>query len=120
LETFFVISLIPLFCIFSDIFGRLETYTLKDALSSSFSESSALGALIIIFAIIREPIGYSSLSLPGGARGIILLFSFNTDSFFPIHLIAIPCGALLLLGYFLGLYRYFKGKNPLQEGKDGH
>jgi hypothetical protein len=119
LETFFVISLIPMFCIFSGIFARLETFSLKDALSSAVSESVLLGVLIVIFALIREPIGYLSLSLPGGARGIILLFSFDTDSFFPIHLIAIPSGALLLLGYFLGLYRYFKVKAPLQEGEDG-
>jgi Na+-translocating ferredoxin:NAD+ oxidoreductase RnfE subunit len=120
LETFFVISLIPMFCIFSDIFGRLETFSLKDALSSAAFESLIMGALIVIFALIREPLGYASLSLPGGARGIILLFSFDTESFFPVHLIAIPSGALLLLGYFLGLYRYFKIKNEPQEGKDGH
>jgi hypothetical protein len=120
LETFFIISIIPMFCVFSDIFGRLETISLKDALSSAVSESLILGALIVIFALIREPLGYSSLSLPGGARGIVMLFSFDTESFFPVHLIAIPSGALLLLGYFLGFYRYFKMKNTPQEGKDGH
>jgi hypothetical protein len=120
LETFFVVSIIPMFCIFSEIFGRLETFSLKDALSSAVSESLILGALIVIFALIREPIGYSSLSLPGGARGLVLLFSFDTESFFPVHLVAIPSGALLLMGYFLGLYRYFKVKSVPREGKDGH
>jgi hypothetical protein len=120
LETFFVVSIIPMFCVFSQIFSRLETFRLKDALSSAVSESLILGALVVIFALVREPIGYSSLSLPGGARGIVLLFSFDTESFFPVCLIAIPSGALLLLGYLLGLYRYFKVKNVPQEGKDGH
>jgi hypothetical protein len=119
LETFFVVSLIPMFCVFSGIFSRLETFSLKDALTSAVSESLILGALIVIFALIREPLGYSSLSLPGGAKGIVLLFSFDTESFLPLHLIAIPCGALLLLGYFLGLYRHFR-KNAPQGGKDGH
>jgi hypothetical protein len=120
LETFFVVSIIPMFCIFSGVFGRLETLSLKDTLSSAVSESLILGLLVVIFALVREPIGYSSLSLPGGARGIVLLFSFDAESFFPVHIIAIPSGALLLLGYFLGLYRYFKVKNAPQEGKDGH
>jgi Na+-translocating ferredoxin:NAD+ oxidoreductase RnfE subunit len=120
LETFFVISIIPMFCIFSDIYGRLESFSLKDALSSAASESLILGALVVIFAFIREPLGYLSLSLPGGAKGVIMLFSLDAESFFPVHVIAIPSGALLLLGYFLGLYRYFKIKNTPQEGKDGH
>jgi Na+-translocating ferredoxin:NAD+ oxidoreductase RnfE subunit len=120
LETFFVISIIPMFCIFSEIFGRLETFTLKEALSSSASESLLLGAFIVSFAFIREPLGYASLSLPGGAKGIVLIFSFDSESFFPVHLIAFSSGALLLLGYLLGMYRYFKMKNMPQEGKDGH
>jgi hypothetical protein len=120
LETFFVISIIPMFCIFSEIFGRLETFTLNEALSSSASESLLLGALTVSFALIREPLGYASLSLPGGARGIVLLFSFDSESFFPVHLIAYSSGALLLLGYFFGLYRYIKTRNTPQEGKDGH
>jgi Na+-translocating ferredoxin:NAD+ oxidoreductase RnfE subunit len=120
LETFLIISIIPMFCIFSRIFERLETFTLKEALSSSASESLLLGALTVSFALIREPLGYASLSLPGGARGIVLLFSFDSESFFPIHLIAYSSGALLLLGYFLGLYRYFRTRNTPQEGKDGH
>jgi hypothetical protein len=120
LESFFVVSLIPMFCVFSENFERLKAFNLKEALSSSASESLILGSLIVIFSFIREPLGYLSLSLPGGAKGIILIFSFSAESFLPIRLVAIPSGALLLLGYFLGLYRYFRIKNLPQEGKDGH
>jgi len=115
METFFVISLIPMFCMVSGIFNKLETQSMDDTLPAFFSEALILGALIIIFALIREPLGYLSLSLPGGARGMVLLFSFSTESFLPIHVIASSCGALLLLGYFLGLYHYLKANTPREE-----
>jgi hypothetical protein len=116
MESFFVISLIPLFCMVSGVLKRLETLILEDAFIESCSEALILGTLIAIFALIREPFGFLSLSLPGGAQGSILLFSFKTESFLPIRLIASSAGALLLLGYFLGLYRYFRTQYGLREG----
>jgi hypothetical protein len=118
MEVFFVVSLIPMFCMVSDIFKQLETLDIYDTLRASFFEALVLGVLIVIFALIREPIGFLSLSLPGGARGIILLFSVNMESFLPVCLITSSSGALLLLGYFLGLYRHFRAKYPLQEEKE--
>jgi len=119
MESFFVISLIPLFCMVSDIFNQMENLNMDDAFAASCSEALIMGALIVIFALIREPFGFLSLSLPGGAQGIVLLFSFKTESFLPIRLIASSAGALLLLGYFLGLYRYFRTQYGLREGHDG-
>ncbi|MDR0289336.1 MAG: hypothetical protein LBI06_00185 [Treponema sp.] len=116
LETFFVIALIPMFCMTSGVFNRMETLDLSDTLLAAFTEAAILGALIVILALIREPLGYLSLSLPGGAKGIVLLFSFETESFLPIRLIASSCGALLLLGYAFQLYRYFKEKYVPQSG----
>ncbi|MDR0457006.1 MAG: hypothetical protein LBH20_10035 [Treponema sp.] len=118
MESFFVISLIPMFCMVSGIFKQLETLNLEDTFSASCSEALILGTLVIIFSLIREPFGFLSLSLPGGSHGIVLLFSFKTESFLPIRLIASSAGALLLLGYFLGLYRYFRAQYGLQEGEN--
>jgi len=116
MESFFVISFIPLFCMVSGVLKRFETFVLEDAFVESCSEALILGMLIAILALIREPFGFLSLSLPGGAQGTILLFSFKTESFLPIRLIASSAGALLLLGYFLGLYRYFRTQYGIREG----
>jgi len=120
LEVFLVVSLIPLFCMGSGIFQKLESFSLETTISASCSEALIMGALLILFALIREPLGYLSLSLPGGSQGIILLFSFSSESFLPMHLITSSCGALLLLGYFLGLYRYLKAQYTPQEDKDDY
>ena len=116
LSMFFVISLVPVICMSSGIFDRVASKSLTEKMLVSFSEALMLGLLIAIFALIREPIGYMSLSLPGGTQGILLLFSFDSESFLPIRLISSSSGALLLLGYFVGLYRYYKvAKTPKEE-----
>jgi len=119
MESFFIISLVPMFCMVSGIFRQLETLNMDDAFAAACSEALILGALIAIFALIREPFGFLSLSLPGGTQGIILLFSFKIESFLPIRLIASSAGALLLLGYFLGLYRYLRAQYGLREDQNG-
>lgn len=118
LEVFFIISLVPMFAMVSDIFKQLQTYDIYETILNSFFEALILGALIIIFALIREPLGYASLSLPGGSQGIILLFSLNKKSFLPVCVISASSGALLLFGYILGLYRYFRSRRAPQEDNE--
>jgi len=109
LEMFFVISLVPVVCMASGILERPETDSLSEKFFDTFSHALFLGLLIVVFALVREPLGYLSLSLPGGAQGIVLI-SLHEGAFLPIHLIAASCGALLLLGYFLVLYNYYREK----------
>jgi hypothetical protein len=116
LELFFLVSVIPLFCAGSGVFSRTEALAFGDALARSLSEAAVFGGLIILFALIREPLGFCSLSLPGASQGIVLLFSFE-GGFLPVRLVASSAGALLLLGYGAGLYRYFrKTYAPREEG----
>jgi hypothetical protein len=115
LENFFIVSLIPLFCAVSGLFSRLESLSLKQSLFRAASEALVTGALIIVLAILREPLGFCSLSLPGGSQGIVLLFSFEGESVLPIRIIASSSGALLLLGYGVGLYRYFRDRYAPEE-----
>ena len=115
LEVFFIISLVPLFCVASGIFDRIETLDIADSVSRAFFESAVLGIIILLFAIVREPLGCLSLSLPGGSQGIIMLFSFDSESFLPVRIIASSSGALLLLGYGVCLYRYFRMNNAPRE-----
>jgi hypothetical protein len=85
LEAFLFISLVPLFCAGSGIFSRIESLDLADAVGRALSEAAVLGGLIVVFAIMRELLGFTSFTLSGSSQGI-----------------------LLLLGYGAGLYRYFR------------
>jgi len=125
LEVFFAVSLIPVFYIASGVSGRFDVgdnasgmaagkaaISAEDSFFSSFYEALSLGVLLLAFALIREPLGFVSLSLPGGAQGSVMLFSFNPEFILPIQLISSSSGALLLLGYFWG---WNKLSNKVQE-----
>jgi putative effector of murein hydrolase LrgA (UPF0299 family) len=78
----------------------------EDALARALLEALVLGALLVALALIREPWGLGSLSIPGGIFGIIVLFSYNTGGIVPLRIISSSTGAFLLLGYGVALFRF--------------
>jgi len=108
LEVFFIVSLVPVFCVSSGIFKRVDSLDPIEALYRAWCETAVLSALILAFALIREPLGLASLSVPGGAQGIIFLFAAKRESLFPIRIIAASSGALILLGCGIGVYRHYR------------
>jgi hypothetical protein len=114
LESFFAVSLVPVFYIASGVSKHFNALSAEDSFFSSFFEALSLGVLLLAFAIIREPLSFLSLSLPGGPQGSVMLFSFRLESFLPVQLIGSSGGALLILGYFWAL---FKRINKKQDGE---
>jgi hypothetical protein len=130
LNTFFFLILSPVCCIASGLFDRIwsasagqgdapvaPTYSpdIGAVLFRSFTEAWVLAALILALSLVREPIGFASLSFPGGVQGIVTLFSAETDGFFPIRIAVSSAGALILLGYGIALYKQFRGKYTHEE-----
>jgi hypothetical protein len=115
MEVFFFVSLVPLFCIGSGLFDRINSMDIGDSISRALSEAAVLGLLVILLSMVREPLGFLSLSLPGSAQGIVFLFSFQGGSFLPVRIIASSAGALLLLGYGAGLYHWLRSINSPRE-----
>jgi hypothetical protein len=117
IETFLPLLLIPMFCagcgIYERITSPLENMRLDifDHISDAVSQAAILATLTIVFSIVREPLAYCSLSLPGSSEGMVTIMFFRLGSFFPIGIFASSAGALLLLGYFICLYQY--GKNAI-------
>jgi hypothetical protein len=105
LETFFILFLIPICCMTSGILERTASLDPMDILTKAYSEAATLSGLIIVFSLVREPLGFCTLSLPGGSEGIFFLFVAEEEAFFPIRVIAATPGALFLLGYGIVLFR---------------
>jgi hypothetical protein len=116
-ENFFILSLVPLMCAGSGIFSRIESFALDEAVARALGEAAVLGGLIIAFSLIREPLGYLSLSLPGGFQGIVKIFGVQGENFLPVRVISSSSGALLILGYGISAYRYFGGSPAVPEEK---
>jgi hypothetical protein len=115
IEMFLPLLLVPLFCASSGIIENISSPAEKvyldvlEHLSEMISEAASIAILLIIFAIIREPLSYCMLSFPGSYQGMMTIMYFKSNSFFPIGLFASSAGGLLLLGYFICLYQNFKG-----------
>lgn len=116
MECTFLVLLAPVTCIASDLVGRVESLSLKDALVRSCVEALALGGVILALALIREPLGFGALSLPGGTGGILELSSGEDQPMFPLRIIGTSFGALILLGYGLAMFRYLR--KQLTGGED--
>jgi len=119
-EVFFLLLLVPLFCASSGIVEQIlsvpenTNIDVANDVSDAVSQAAVLAGLIIVFSIVREPLSYCSLSLPGTAGGLVTIMYFKSNSFFPIGIFASSAGALMLLGYIICLYQY--GKTVVNGG----
>lgn len=112
-ETFMLLSLTALFCASSgiaELFSQGDNHPdIFDIVSDSVSQAASISGLLIAFSILREPLSYCMLSFPGTFQGMITIMYFKSGTFFPIGIFGTSAGALLLLGYIICLYQYFKG-----------
>jgi hypothetical protein len=104
--TSFLILLIPPCCIGSGILSRFDSLNPAEALVHTLLEALTLGGLIVALALIREPLGFAALSLPGRGEGIVEVFYAEGEGFFPVRILSASAGALLLLGYGVALFRH--------------
>ncbi|MDR2194856.1 MAG: hypothetical protein LBP19_10430 [Treponema sp.] len=105
IELVYVILLVPVSFLGRFPLEKMEPLNISETVFETASEACVTGSIIIALSLIREPLGFMTLSLPGGAQGFIELFnaSDKTD-FFPIRTLATISGALLLLGYITALF----------------
>jgi len=116
MESFMLLLLVPLFCASPDFVQQMQFLCesayidIFENLSDAVSKAASLAGLLIAFSIIREPLSYCMLSFPGTYQGMITIMYFKSGAFFPMGIFAASAGSLLLLGYFICLYQYWKVK----------
>ena len=124
LGTFFFLLLIPPCCLGSGFFESIESVEPIEASSRALLEAITLSVIILAFALIREPLGMGTFSVPGGYQGIVeLSIVSDPDTFVPLRLLSVSAGGLLFLGYVTALYRYLREqsggipKDSITEGR---
>jgi electron transport complex protein RnfE len=95
---------VPLIVVNCIVLGRAEAFASKNNVVASILDALGMGvgftlALILISAI-RELLGSGTIA------GFVV-----TKSFAPAAMIAMPSGALLVIGLLLGYFNYLKEKN---------
>jgi hypothetical protein len=123
LGTGFFLVLVPPCCLGSGFFEASESRPPGEVFSRALFEAVVIAGLILAFALIREPLGMGTISFPGGIQGIVEVFEAREgDSFVPVRFLSASAGGLLLLGYGIALFRYFRersGNIPRNEAPEG-
>jgi hypothetical protein len=112
MRTQYLIILIPVVCVGSKLPKSFPKMLRKEVCVRALFEAFSLGLLIVAFALVREPFGYMTLSLPGGTWGIIEL-GYDWDFIIPMRIVSSSAGALILLGYAIALFQSIR-KNYLK------
>jgi len=115
----FFLFLVPPFILGSEFFENADGVDLFEVISRALLEAAVVGGIILALALIREPLGMGTLSLPGGPGGIIDLVDSNkNENFLFVRIFSVSSGGLLLFGYGIALFRYFReqyGGIPLNK-----
>jgi hypothetical protein len=86
----------------SGLYERMLKYDMGEVLSQSLAEALIMGVLMVAFSLIREPLGFGSVSFPG-----FDLIRFINE---PIRILQASSGAFIILGYGIALYRRFRNQ----------
>jgi hypothetical protein len=108
METSLICALTPVYFLGSKFSAALENLPVEEIFSEARREPLSLGVLTIVFSLIREPLGFAAISIPGGSRGITELFSAQGGYFYPMQLVSSSTGALILLAYIITVFHRFK------------
>ena len=97
--------------------SSLDAQDTAELIPRVWQEAACLALLVIAISLIREPLGMGTLSFPGGAWGIMELLRFGEDGegFFPVKLLSVSAGGLLLLGFGVAVFRYVRTQQSLEE-----
>jgi hypothetical protein len=109
MELTLLVLLAPVSCAASQVCRRTGSLDAGQAVVRALLEGLLLGLLILALALIREPLGFGSLSVPGGRRGIVI-FSGYEGPYFPVRIAAVSAGALILLGYGAAFFRRYRSR----------
>jgi hypothetical protein len=125
MENALSILLCPAFLLASGLYPRVKEYDTPEMVFQAVSEAFVLGALILALALVREPLGSGSVSLPG--FGLVRFIGGGDPAAQassppeirlppePLALLKLSSGALIILGYCVALYRSRRNLYTNQE-----
>ncbi|MDR1220314.1 MAG: hypothetical protein LBK73_12000 [Treponema sp.] len=105
IELLYVTLLVPVSFIGAFPREKLDSLNASETMVETLSQTGAIGCVIIALSLVREPLGFMTLSFPGGVQGFIELFNgSDATGFFSLRILAVASGAFFLLGYMTALF----------------
>ncbi len=100
---------VPLIVVNCIILGRAEAFANRNGVAASVLDALGMGIgftlALSLIALIREVFGAGTISLfaVGGFSGVIEIPGLVSA---PVRVIGLAAGALLVMGYLIGLFKY--------------
>ena len=99
---------VPLIVVNCIILGRAEAFANKNKVLPSILDGLGMGVgftlALTLIALIREVLGSGTITLPG------CVITVPVISIAPMRVIAVPAGALLVLGLLKAFFQYREGR----------
>ncbi len=118
LKLYFIIFLIPVTFLSSRIEKRVNRLSPVEGIVLGLKEALGFGLIIIAISLIREPLGYGTLSVPFTGR-TVNLFSDAISEKFVLQVFAAPLGGFILTASLIALLRLvFRRPGAKTEAED--
>jgi hypothetical protein len=113
LELNLIIFLIPIVFLSSKIVQRIDHLSVGEGIALGMKEALMLGGIILVVALIREPLGYGTLSIPFVGSMVKLLPDAIRERT-ALQVFASPVGGFILSACLIALIRLL---SPRQASK---
>jgi hypothetical protein len=105
IETQFFIIAVPMVASMQKSINKKENMPFYGQLSKCLSGCLYFIIVLMLLSLIREPLGFATLSVPGGEKGIVELFNNESTSPYAVQIVPLASGVLFILGLALAAFR---------------
>jgi Na+-translocating ferredoxin:NAD+ oxidoreductase RnfE subunit len=117
LELYFIVFLIPLTFLSSHLEKTASNFSASEEIIFGAKQASILGGIIIAIALIREPLGYGTLSLPFSNKMMYLLPESIQEQAV-LQVFSAPLGGFLITACLIALVRFVTHQQDTSSVKE--
>jgi hypothetical protein len=100
------LAFLPVFCASSSVFNNLTNFSVKDMSLRALTEAVLWSVLLIVMAIVREALGFATVSVPGGAEGITVFFQTENPNPYPPRFFLSSAAVFILFAFLIVAVRF--------------
>ena len=113
----FMVFLIPLSFLSSNIVKRVEKFMPGESILQGVKEALALGIILVAISLIREPLGYGTLSFPF-QENMVNLFPDGTRERLTLRGFTISAGVFFLIACMIAIIRVASHQKMEKDNND--
>jgi hypothetical protein len=117
MELYFIVFLIPITFLSSHLETKTSYLSAGEEILLGAKQASILGGIIIAISMIREPLGYGTLSLPFSNKSLYLLPESIQEQAV-LQVFSAPIGGFIISACFIALVRFVTHQQDISAAKE--